>query len=174
MDIYTTLARQTIIKYLTNQKLPVSREAELLKTRSGCFVSLHQKDNDKLRGCIGTILPIYKNLAAEIIANTVSAATNDPRFEPINKGELDNLNISIDILSKPEPIDSNKLLDPKKYGVIITAINGRTGVLLPDLKGVHDINSQLSIARQKAGIADTEPVLLYRFTVDRHTEDANS
>jgi len=44
-------------------------------------------------------------------------------------------------------------------------------LLLPDLEGVDDIDYQVAIARQKAGILPEETVYLYRFTVDRFKEN---
>lgn len=45
----------------------------------------------------------------------------------------------------------------------------RRGLLLPDLEGVDSVAQQVSIAKQKAGIAENEPVQLYRFKVVRHS-----
>ena len=55
----------------------------------------------------------------------------------------------------------------KRYGVIVR--NGfRRGLLLPDLEGVDSVQQQISIAKQKAGIAAFEKVSLQRFEVVRH------
>lgn len=172
MNSTVTLAKETIEKYLKDNILPEKETwpKELLDKHAGCFVSLHTKDTDELRGCIGTILPTCKNLAAEIVNNAI-AVCRDPRFTPVKKNEFENLNISVDILSKPEPIASEKSLDPKKYGVIIKSADGRTGLLLPDLEGVDDAAYQVAIARQKGRILPKEPIFLYRFTVDRYQEN---
>lgn len=172
MNSAVQLAKDTIEKYLSADKLPGKENwpKDLLKKSAGCFVTIHTKDTDELRGCIGTILPTCKNLASEIISNAVEA-TRDPRFPPLKKEEITNLNISVDILSEPEPIPTEKSLDPKKYGVIVKSADGRTGLLLPDLEGVDDVMYQVAIARQKAGIAPEEPVFLYRFTVERFKEE---
>lgn len=171
MDIYIRLAKNTIEQYLKKQKLPETKDCpkELLSKRTGCFVSLHQKKDGSLRGCIGTILPVYKNLAGEIISNAVSAC-QDPRFEPVTLKEIDDLSVQVDVLSEPEPIESEKSLNCKKYGVIVKASDGRTGLLLPDLEGINDVSYQIAVARGKAGISPQEKVYLYRFTVTRHKE----
>jgi len=171
MDIYSELAKKTVEEYLIKKTLPDGKKlpAELLNKRVGCFVSIHQKDNGDLRGCIGTIRPVYKNLGGEIIANTIEAAFHDPRFNPINKSELGNLKYSVDVLKEPEKISSQKELDAKKYGVIVKSQDGsRTGLLLPDLDGIDNIETQISIAKEKAGILPEEDVLLYRFKSERH------
>ncbi|MBM2821241.1 MAG: hypothetical protein HW405_1001 [Candidatus Berkelbacteria bacterium] len=170
MNLYVDVARKTITQYLKNGEVYNDGDSPdiLRKKQAGCFVSIHLKDTKELRGCIGTILPTCKNLAGEIINNAISAC-HDPRFEPINNNELDNLDISVDILSEPEPIEGLRSLNTKKYGVIVKSKDGRTGLLLPDLEGVDDQNYQVAIARQKAGINPNEPIYLFRFTVDRYT-----
>ena len=168
-DIFVQLAYNTIKLYLTEEKIPEIKNAplEIAAKRTGCFVSLHEKDG-KLRGCIGTIRPMYKNLAGEIEANAVSASQHDPRFKPVKIEELDDLIINVDILAEPEQIYSEDGLDIKKYGIIVQAADGRDGVLLPDLKGITSIKEQITIAREKGGILPDEEVSLFRFTVDRH------
>ena len=66
-----------------------------------------------------------------------------------------------------EKIYSKDLLDPKKYGVIVTS-GGKRGLLLPNIAGVNDIEYQLKIARQKAGINEYEDYEIERFEVVRH------
>lgn len=171
MDSYVKLAQQTIETYLKENRLiqPMKNlPKEMLKNKAGVFVSIHKKDGS-LRGCIGTFLPTQDNLAQEIIHNAISAAFHDPRFYPIQKNELDDLEISVDVLSRPEPIDSIDKLNVKKYGIIVKADDSRTGLLLPDIEGVDSVDEQILIACQKAGINPAkEKFSLYRFTVERH------
>jgi MEMO1 family protein len=169
MHPITALAKKTIDTYITTGKrlAPPAELTREMKERAGVFVSIHEKNGD-LRGCIGTFEPVQNNVAAEIISNAVSAATLDPRFDPISPGELDNLEYSVDILTTPEPIDDVSQLDPKKYGVIVAASGGRRGLLLPDLEGVDTAEYQIEICRQKGGISPDEPVKLYRFEVKRY------
>ncbi len=132
---------------------------------AGCFVSIHE--HGELRGCIGTIMPTQPSIALEIIHNAISASTRDPRFEPISESELPYLDINVDILTPPEPIESESELDVKRYGCIVEC-RGRRGLLLPDLEGVDTVEQQIDICRRKGGIGHTEPVQLYRFEVKRY------
>ena len=166
-DGLVRLARETINEYVkTGRKLrdyDVPREAA--KKRAGAFVSIHECG--MLRGCIGTISPTRSTLAEEIVNNAISAASRDPRFSPITPDELSSLEISVDVLSDPEPISSMKELDVKRYGVIVES-GSKRGLLLPDLEGVDSVEEQVLIARNKAGIKENEHVTLYRFEVERH------
>jgi len=161
------LARDTIMHYVRERKTirPPRELSEEMKQRAGAFVSLHRRG--ALRGCIGTIEPTTPNVASEVIQNAISAATRDPRFDPVRSSELDDLEISVDVLSPAEPVQSVSELDPKRYGVIVES-GRRRGLLLPDLEGVDNAEYQVEIARRKAGIGASEPVQLYRFEVKRY------
>ena len=166
-DIRVRLARESITYYLQHHALmAVPKDLpEELQDQAGTFVSLHK--GSRLRGCIGTFLPIHLNTASEIIHNAVSAATRDPRFSPVSLEELADIDISVDVLGKPEAVTSASELNPKKYGVIVMS-HARTGLLLPDLEGVDTVEQQISIAKEKAGIPPQIQPDLYRFTVDRY------
>jgi AmmeMemoRadiSam system protein A/AmmeMemoRadiSam system protein B len=161
------LAKETVESYVREGKVPQPPK-ELtpeMREQAGVFVSL--KKQGELRGCIGTFEPTRANVAEEIIANAISSATRDPRFPPVNTAELPHLSYSVDVLTKPEPVESQNELDPKRYGVIVES-GGQRGLLLPDLEGVNTVEEQISICRQKGGILPHEPVKLYRFEVKRY------
>ena len=160
------LDKKTVETFVKEGKTPQPEElTPEMKEKAGVFVSIHKFG--ELRGCIGTFEPTRDNVAEEIVANAISSATRDPRFPPIAPNELNDLTYSVDVLTKPEPIESKDQLDPKKYGAIVEA-GFRRGLLLPDLEGVDSVDYQIDICRQKAGIAPDEPIKLYRFEVRRY------
>lgn len=170
MNDYVKLARQAIQAYLQSGEIlrpPKNLPSELQHEKAAVFVSLHKAG--ELRGCIGTLEPTTACLAEEIISNAISAATRDPRFEPIDLSELSQCEIKVDRLNTPQPasIDS---LDPRQYGVIVSS-DGRRGVLLPDLEGVDTVAEQISIAASKADIdLKKDQYTLQKFTVTRFSE----
>lgn len=166
MDPLVKLAKEAVEHYIKTGKIlePPSSMPEEWKTRAGAFVSL--KKNRQLRGCIGTIYPVTRNIAHEVIRNAIAAATEDPRFMPVTEDELPELTYSVDILSTPENVKDLNELDPKKFGIIVSS-GSRKGVLLPDLEGVNTVAEQLSIALMKAGIREDEEYEVYKFTVKR-------
>ncbi len=164
------LAKDTIENYVRQGTTiqPPKELASEMEKQAGAFVSIHK--HGMLRGCIGTIEPTQANVAQEVIQNAISAATRDPRFPPIGPEELANLEIKVDVLGEPEPVDGLEELDPKRYGVIVrSATDWRRGLLLPDLEGVDTVEYQVDIARRKAGIRPDEAIELYRFEVIRYT-----
>jgi AmmeMemoRadiSam system protein A len=164
------LARETVESYIGQKKIPKPKDlTPEMKERAGVFVSI--KKFGELRGCIGTFEPTRANIAEEIINNAISSATQDPRFSPVNAAELSHLSYSVDILTKPEPVEDKSQLDPKKYGIIVNS-GGRKGLLLPDLERVNTVEQQIDICRLKAGISPHEPIKLYRFEVRRYSSSS--
>lgn len=173
-NIYLNLARETIKNFVLYGKkdimekmlrspLPVE-----LNRKAGTFVSIKKKG--QLRGCIGTISPSKDNIAEEIISNSISAASRDPRFPVIKKDELSELDISVDVLGKAERVEQVEDLDPYQYGIIVEK-GFKRGVLLPNLEGVDTVAEQLDVVIRKAGldpIEDLKDLKLYRFRVRRY------
>lgn len=165
---HVRLAMTTIDSYVRTglmPALPSDTPEELLTTQAGVFVCL--KRDGQLRGCIGTIEPVMDNIALEIMENSISAATRDPRFMPVEARELENIVCSVDVLHPAEEIYNISDLDPKRYGVIVEC-GLKRGLLLPDLDGVDTAEQQIDIARRKAYIMNNEPIKLYRFEVLRY------
>jgi AmmeMemoRadiSam system protein A len=161
---YVKLARKAIEHYVKyGEKLKAENKSD---TRKGVFVSI--KKHGALRGCIGTIGPTTDCVESEIIENAVNAAVEDPRFPPVTEDELEDLTISVDLLSEPEKIGNTRQLDPTEYGVIVSK-GIRRGLLLPNLEGVDSVEKQLEIACQKAGIDSGEEFEIERFRVERFT-----
>ena len=167
------LARRSIEAYVREGRRidPPEQPTPEMKRRAGAFVTLHR--SGKLRGCIGTIQPVYGSVAEEVIHNAISAATKDPRFPPLDRTELKDLQIKVDVLSEPERVVSLDDLDPQRYGLIVQSVSRplKRGLLLPNLEGIHTVEKQVHWTRHyKAGITDPdEEVEMLRFEVRRYT-----
>ncbi len=163
-NVITKYVKTKNINDLENMEIP-----EKFNVQLACFVSIHNKDKS-LRGCIGTIEPREDNLWLEIISNAISACTRDSRFSAIEANELDNIEVSVDVLSKPKKVENINKLDAKKYGVIVTDGSYTRGVLLPDIEGIDTVQEQIRIAKRKAGLTSIKNELLeiYSFTSTRY------
>ena len=167
-DAWVRLARNSLEHYIQEGEhlpLPEGLPPEFYQEQAGAFVCL--KIDGRLRGCMGTILPVQNWIGEEIIANAVSAAVHDHRFSPVTLEELPLLTYSVDILGEPEPIQSIDQLDIEKYGVIVQS-GLKRGLLLPDLAGVDTPQEQVRIALEKAGISPYVDYTMERFEVVRH------
>lgn len=80
------------------EKMP---DSSRLSAQGACFVTLLK--HGRLRGCIGT-LEVYRSLLEDVVGNAYSAAMCDPRFPAVTVEELDQLELSISVLTEPEEV----------------------------------------------------------------------
>jgi uncharacterized protein len=118
------LARVAVEKYL-QESIIVKSERHTLE-KAGVFVTLNYITSSKkeyLRGCIGFPLP-EKPLYQGVVEAAIAAATEDPRFPPVDRQELNNIIFELSILTSPQQIRVN----PAEYGKEIEI--GRDGLIL--------------------------------------------
>ena len=139
------------------------------------FVTL--KINDTLRGCIGSVYPT-KPLILDIIDNAKNAAFQDPRFEPLSIDELENLELSVSILSSIEKIefkDERDLLSKiYPYGIIIVERNKRAVYLPIVWEQLPDREIFLNSLKEKAGLPPnyfSKSLEAYKFNATYITEE---
>jgi hypothetical protein len=100
-----------------------------LKEKCGAFVSLHKHGH--LRGCIGHFgedVPLY-----EIVAEMARAAAfEDPRFQPLGREELDEVDIEISVLTPMRRIQSLDEFELHRHGIYIRK-GYRSGTFLPQV-----------------------------------------
>jgi uncharacterized protein len=109
------LARNTAKTFLETGKSlkPPENTPEKLFENCGVFVTINsiRGKRKSLRGCIGYPYPTAP-LVQAVIDNAVNAATQDPRFEPLEKGDLDHVVFEVSVLTPPEPVTAEK---PEEY-----------------------------------------------------------
>ena len=147
------IARESIEAVLEGRRLELDAGAfdEDLRRPAGAFVSLHTKDGD-LRGCIGSIYPVAPLFQA-VAGSAVNAAFRDPRFYPLRKEELPNLDLEISVMGPIQTIKTVDEIEVGRDGLIIT--RGRNaGLLLPQVATDYgwDRETFLSHTCVKAGL----------------------
>lgn len=164
------LAAEAITTFLSDQRViepPITLFIEMpdAQVPAGVFVCL--KRQGELRGCVGTTEPVQTTLAKEVIENAIGSATRDPRFPPVERSELHELEISVDVLGPSAPVLDLSELDHRRYGIILRS-GFRHSVLLPDIEGINSVDEQMDIARKKACLGANDPVEIRRFEVKRY------
>ena len=100
-----------------------------LNSKCGAFVSLHKQG--RLRGCSGHFGEDYP--LHEIVAEMARAAAfEDPRFMPVTRDELDDLDIEISVLTPMHRIQSLDEFQLHKHGIYIRK-GRRSGTFLPQV-----------------------------------------
>lgn len=163
------IARTAIESALAGKKPPPGDvKSDILKEKRGAFVSLHHHGN--LRGCIGYIHPA-KPLHKTVQDMAIAAALQDPRFDPVTRQELEELDIEISVLTPMVRIEHAQEIEIGKHGLYI--VNGPYhGLLLPQVATSYswDRKTFLEHTCEKAGLPknawmdkDTE---IYIFSAD--------
>ena len=158
-DHLIQLAKASIAYYLDANKEPNRDDLShietgisdpLLETERAAFVTL--KLDSHLRGCIGSVFPT-KPLTDEVIHQSVNAAFNDYRFNPVTESEYPNLKVEISILSQPSPVDHYDKIDIEKHGIILKKDN-KSALFLPKVATEQgwDLPTTLTHLCQKAGL----------------------
>ena len=169
MDIYAKLAKDSLEYFVKTGRFLMDQEAvpqEMKDRRAGVFITI-LKDGEE-RGYNGTILPVHANVGDEIIECAVCAGIYDMRFDRIKEEELDSLTYRVDILSKPEYVETLEPLDPAVYGIVVSGEAMDRGVALPGLVEGETVDEQLARAMEAGGMPAGEQVQVERFTVERH------
>ncbi|HYY50329.1 MAG TPA: TIGR00296 family protein [Nitrososphaeraceae archaeon] len=153
------LARKAVEKYLNESVVINADNSYGLTQKAGVFVTLNYLSNNKeyLRGCVGFPLA-EKTLHQSVIEAAIAAATQDPRFEPINKEDIKNIIFEVSVLSPPQKIEVQNPKDYKNHikigrdGLILKCKYG-SGLLLPQVPVElnWDIDEYLANICYKAG-----------------------
>jgi len=147
-----SLARDTLTRYFDTGTVPLARGGPSLRQRRGAFVTL--KKDAHLRGGIGYMgddIPLCQNVARM----AVQAAFQDPRFTPLDRSELDAIDIEISALTPFAQVKGSDQIRVGRDGVLIRK-DGRSAVFLPQVAteqgwGRDEMLAQLCL---KAGLPE--------------------
>lgn len=145
------LARKTLEEGIKGEKvLPFFCLSGEMGQPGGAFVTLHK--NGQLRGCIGRFNspdPLYQTVQKMALA----AATEDPRFPPVEPFELADLHIEISVLSPRKKINDIREIEVGRHGLSVAKGSCR-GVLLPQVAVEENWSREefLSYTCLKAGL----------------------
>jgi len=127
-----------------------------LRELRACFVTL--KTGPALRGCIGS-LEAHRRLVEDVAANAFAAANRDPRFQKLDREELDAIDIGVSVLGPSQTLsfDSQQalldMLRPGQDGLILQDRNAR-GTFLPTVwKSLPEPANFLDQLKMKAGLS---------------------
>jgi len=170
-------ARESIVSKLEGRQPRYSQDAaksKVLQEPCGAFVTLHKVEKEgpltgySLRGCIGSMtarLPLIETV--RVMAR--ESAFGDPRFPPLEQGELEQCHIEISALSPMSVCPDPQQVKVGVHGLFLIR-GGRSGVLLPQVPIEQGWNLQeyLDYICIKAGLPaksyEAPDATLYTFT----------
>ena len=145
-----TIARGALEARVRRTRTASPANADAMHPRCGAFVTIFCKG--ELRGCLGRVtsnraLPeLIEHLAREV-------ADSDPRFEPVQPGELWDISVEVSVLTPEREIASVDEIDIGRHGLIIEQGSHR-GLLLPQVPAQYEWNRETFVTQTclKAGL----------------------
>src|SRR5260370_7138498 len=95
------LAHQSIALALERREISLTAPSAHLAEPRGAFTTLYYRGD--LRGCVGYVFPVA-SLYRTVAESARGAAFDDSRFAPVTRDQAQELEVSLSILSPPEPI----------------------------------------------------------------------
>ncbi|MDI9643989.1 MAG: TIGR00296 family protein [Candidatus Verstraetearchaeota archaeon] len=185
-EFLVRLARSAVETYLsTGTKIsPPAAPSPRLLDKSGVFVTLEKVsigvEGRSLRGCIGYPEPLL-SLVEATVDSALGAAFNDPRFPPVEQGELGSIVFEVSILTPPIRVETSHpkelptLIRVGRDGLIIESGFYR-GLLLPQVPVEYGWDEETFLAEccMKAGLPPdawlSRKTAVYRFTAEIFAE----
>lgn len=144
------LARKAIREAVLHRKILDAIPGDgIFAERRGVFVTLHVRG--RLQGCIGVTEP-RESLGEAVVRCAVSAALEDPRFDPLKEPQLEEMSIEISLLSPLDPI-LPEAIEIGRHGLLIVN-HAQRGLLLPKVATEHGLTREqfLEETCRKAGL----------------------
>jgi uncharacterized protein len=126
------LAHEAIAATLDQRGISLSPPSEHLAEPRGAFTTLYYRTS--LRGCVGYVFPVTP-LYRTIAESARGAAFDDSRFSPVTRDEAPELQVSLSILSPPQPIQADQI-EIGRHGLLIS-LGPYRGLLLPQVPVEH-------------------------------------
>ena len=127
------LAHQAIMSALEQREISLMPPDPHLAEPRGVFTTLYYRGD--LRGCVGYVFPVA-SLYRTVAESARGAAFDDSRFAPVTRDQAPELEVSLSILSLPQPIQADEV-QIGRHGLLVK-LGGYRGLLLPQVPVEHE------------------------------------
>ena len=143
------LAHQAIVAALEQREISLVPPSPHLAEPRGVFTTLYYHGD--LRGCVGYVFPVT-SLYRTVAESARGAAFDDSRFAPVTRDQAPELEVSLSILSPPQPIQPEGV-EIGRHGLLVK-LGPYRGLLLPQVPVEHgwDRITFLEQTCKKAGL----------------------
>jgi AmmeMemoRadiSam system protein A len=122
------LAHQAIAAALEQREISLVPPSPHLAEPRGVFTTLYYRGG--LRGCVGYVFPVT-SLYRTVAESARGAAFDDSRFTPVTREQAPELELSLSILSPPQPIQP-EAVEIGRHGLLVK-LGPYRGLLLPQV-----------------------------------------
>ena len=126
------LAHEAIAAALDQREISLAPPSPHLTEPRGAFTTLYYRGG--LRGCVGYVFPVTP-LYRTVAESARGAAFDDSRFSPVTRDEAQELQVSLSVLSPPQPIQPEEV-EIGRHGLLVT-LGPCRGLLLPQVPVEH-------------------------------------
>ncbi|MBP7584232.1 MAG: AMMECR1 domain-containing protein [Spirochaetes bacterium] len=95
----------------------------------GIFVTIMR--GRSVRGCYGAFHHSARDFTAAASDYLRNAMVNDPRHEPVGRGEESVLRVVVTVAGRPFPVEDLESVDLARFGVVISMDDGTSAVFVP-------------------------------------------
>ena len=127
------LAHQAIAAALEQREISLVPPTTHLAEPRGVFTTLYYHGD--LRGCVGYVFPVM-SLYRTVAESARGAAFDDSRFAPVTRDQAPELEVSLSILSPPQPIQP-EAVEIGRHGLLVR-LGAYRGLLLPQVPVEHE------------------------------------
>ncbi len=127
------LAHQAIAAALERREISLTAPTVHLAEPRGAFATLYYRGD--LRGCVGYVFPVA-SLYRTVAESARGAAFDDSRFTPVTRDQAAELEVSLSILSPPQPIRPQDV-EIGRHGLLVR-LGAYRGLLLPQVPVEHE------------------------------------
>ena len=122
------LAHAAIAAALEQREISLTAPTARLAEPRGAFTTLYYRG--ALRGCVGYVFPVA-SLYRTVAESSRGAAFDDSRFAPVSHDQAPELQVSLSILSLPQPIQAEDV-EIGRHGLLVK-LGPYRGLLLPQV-----------------------------------------
>lgn len=182
-SLYVQIAKNAIRSHFTERLIDKDEWLERcpeLSAQGATFVTL--TIHGHLRGCIGSIIA-HRSLIEDLMHNAISAAFHDPRFPPLSRDELEEVDVEVSLLTPPLEVtykdasELSRIIRPKIDGVILRLGHYQATFLPQVWEELPDFHSFFSHLGLKAGIG-SNPLSyhpdIYTYQVEKYKEHSDA
>ena len=126
------LAHQAITAALEQREISLTAPTAHLAEPRGAFTTLYYRG--ALRGCVGYVFPVA-SLYRTVAESARGAAFDDSRFAPVTRDQAPELEVSLSILSPPQPVQPEDV-EIGRHGLLVK-LGSYRGLLLPQVPVEH-------------------------------------
>jgi AmmeMemoRadiSam system protein A len=150
-------AQEAVRARLEDRPLDLAPVPAALAVPGATFVTLRMPADDRLLGCVGSMVPV-RPLVEDVAHNAAGSAFSDPRLPSLTPAEFAAMEIKISILGPLTPVDVDSYgalvaaVQPGIDGLLVEAASHRATFLPSVWEQVDDVEQFLTLLWRKAGL----------------------